>query len=165
MEPGPDGKIPHEDLSTTEKQAFSLVQERDGIYQSQLWKEMDISSRTGSRVAQSLADMGLIKRAEKTHEGNKTYELDVAVPDRILAEGQQAESGRNLEGLSDLARLVLKTLEKRGELPIRRINREVDATQEEVNEAMRELIDREVISVGREKLYGRQTDIVSLSED
>jgi hypothetical protein len=48
---------------------------RDGIVQSKLWKELDLSSRDGSRVAMSLEKRSLIKRVKFFANGRWTYRL------------------------------------------------------------------------------------------
>ena len=50
------------DLSEDEREGLELIRETGGIHQSDFWKELDISSRKGSRIADSLASQGLIER-------------------------------------------------------------------------------------------------------
>jgi len=64
-----------EDLSEDERRGLELVRETGGIYQSDFWKELDISSRKGSRIVESLAEKDLIRREEATYQGNRTYHL------------------------------------------------------------------------------------------
>lgn len=64
-----------EDLSSREQRALSLIQEANALHQSDLWKELNVSSRTGSRIASNLAEKGLIKREEAIYDGRKTYLL------------------------------------------------------------------------------------------
>jgi DNA-binding MarR family transcriptional regulator len=61
------------DLSEAERAALDLVLETRGIHQSDLWKELDISSRKGSRVVESLVEAGLVDREETVYEGHNTY--------------------------------------------------------------------------------------------
>lgn len=63
------------ELSEAEQRAFDLIRSSGGLLQSQLWKELDASSRKGSRLARSLADKGLISREETVHDGRTTYRL------------------------------------------------------------------------------------------
>jgi len=63
------------DLSADERAALELVLDTRGIHQSDLWKELDISSRKGSRLAESLVEQGLIQREETVYEGHNTYFL------------------------------------------------------------------------------------------
>ena len=48
---------------------------KDGILQSQLWKELDLTSRDGSRVAIRLEKRSLIKREKILKNGRWTYKL------------------------------------------------------------------------------------------
>jgi DNA-binding MarR family transcriptional regulator len=61
------------DLSEAERAALDLVLETRGVHQSQLWKELDISSRKGSRIVESLVEAGLVDREETVYEGHNTY--------------------------------------------------------------------------------------------
>jgi hypothetical protein len=63
------------ELPAREERALSLIQGQGGIYQSDLWKELDVSSRTGSRIATSLEEKELIRREPTTHNGRRTYLL------------------------------------------------------------------------------------------
>ncbi len=64
------------DLSLTEKQAYDLIVAEGGLLQSQLWKELDVSSRTGSRLATALEEKGLLSREQTTKKGQRTYLLE-----------------------------------------------------------------------------------------
>ena len=48
---------------------------KDGILQSRLWKELDLSSRDGSRLAIRLEKRSLIKREKTLKNGRWTYKL------------------------------------------------------------------------------------------
>ncbi|MFB6110096.1 MAG: helix-turn-helix transcriptional regulator [Halodesulfurarchaeum sp.] len=153
------------DRSESEREALRLIRENDGIYQSQLWKALDTSSRTGSRIAKSLAESGVITRTETTHNGRKTYELEIAASgtpeSRSPAETREPSLPSELEGASPLVKSIVSFLQSRGEVPITRVDREVDGTPQEVDEAMRELIERDIVSIERKTLYGREQDVVS----
>jgi len=69
------------ELSEDERRGLELIRESRGIHQSDFWKELDISSRKGSRIAESLAEEGLIKRSETVYEGHNTYYLEPAARD------------------------------------------------------------------------------------
>lgn len=56
-------------------EALTYILREDGVAQSDLWKELDVSSRTGSRVARELADAELIDREQTTHKSRQTYWL------------------------------------------------------------------------------------------
>jgi hypothetical protein len=63
------------ELSEDERAGLELVRETGGIYQSQFWKELDVSSRKGSRIVETLVEVDLIEREEAVHEGHSTYLL------------------------------------------------------------------------------------------
>jgi hypothetical protein len=48
---------------------------KDGILQSELWKELDLTSRDGSRVALRLEKRSLIRREKILESGRWTYKL------------------------------------------------------------------------------------------
>lgn len=70
-----------EGLSEDERRGLELVRETGGIYQSEFWKELDVSSRKGSRIVESLLEADLIEREEATYQGNRTYHLSPAARD------------------------------------------------------------------------------------
>ncbi len=64
-----------DDLSEEELAGLELIRETKGIHQSDFWKELDISSRQGSRVVDTLLEEELIERFETVYKGNRTYFL------------------------------------------------------------------------------------------
>jgi DNA-binding Lrp family transcriptional regulator len=81
-----------EDLSDVERAGLELVRETGGIHQSDFWKELDISSRKGSRVVDSLAEKELIEREETVYNGHNTYYLSPRARDldfSLLMAGDQ----------------------------------------------------------------------------
>jgi len=64
-----------EKLSEDERRGLELVRETGGIHQSDFWKELDVSSRTGSRIVESLVEKELIDREEAVYQGHNTYLL------------------------------------------------------------------------------------------
>jgi predicted transcriptional regulator len=72
------------DLSEDERAALELVRERGAIHQSEFWKELDVSSRKGSRLASTLEEAGLIEREQTVHDGNRTYRLEPIVVEEDL---------------------------------------------------------------------------------
>ncbi|WP_231189620.1 MarR family transcriptional regulator [Haladaptatus sp. DYF46] len=62
-------------LSIRENRALELITNQNGIYQSDLWKELEVSSRTGSRIATSLEEKEKIRREETTYNGQRTFLL------------------------------------------------------------------------------------------
>jgi hypothetical protein len=61
------------DLSEDERAGLALVRETGGIHQSEFWKELDVSSRKGSRIIESLVEEGLVDREETVYDGHNTY--------------------------------------------------------------------------------------------
>ncbi|WP_226013147.1 helix-turn-helix transcriptional regulator [Halomicrobium salinisoli] len=70
-----------ENLSEDERAGLELIRETGGIHQSDFWKELDVSSRKGSRIVDSLAEQGLIQRDETVYDGHNTYYLTPAPRD------------------------------------------------------------------------------------
>jgi len=69
------------DLSEDERAGLELIRETGGIHQSDFWKELDVSSRKGSRIVESLHDQDLIQREETVYNGHNTYYLSPIAQD------------------------------------------------------------------------------------
>ena len=67
--------LTEEDLSEDERRGLELVRETRGIHQSDFWKELDVSSRTGSRIVEKLTENDLIEREATVYNGHNTYYL------------------------------------------------------------------------------------------
>ena len=81
---------PPVELSESQQRGLELIEETGGIHQSELWKELDVSSRTGSRIVDRLLDAELIERTETMYNGRKTYYLTLTDTDldyRLLMAG------------------------------------------------------------------------------
>jgi len=65
-----------ETLSDVERRGLQLIQDTGGIHQSEFWKELNISSRKGSRIVDSLLDEELINREHTVYNSRKTYYLE-----------------------------------------------------------------------------------------
>jgi hypothetical protein len=61
------------ELSEEERAGLELVRDSGGIHQSEFWKELDVSSRKGSRIVESLDEKGLVDREEAVYQGHNTY--------------------------------------------------------------------------------------------
>jgi DNA-binding MarR family transcriptional regulator len=70
-----------EDLSEDEYRGLELIRETGGIHQSNFWKELDVSSRKGSRIVDALLEKDLINREETVYEGHNTYYLSPTAQD------------------------------------------------------------------------------------
>jgi DNA-binding MarR family transcriptional regulator len=77
-------EVTEADLSEDERRALELVRETLGIHQSEFWKELDVSSRKGSRIASTLEEKGFVDREESVHNGNTTYYITPVVDERDL---------------------------------------------------------------------------------
>jgi DNA-binding MarR family transcriptional regulator len=69
------------DLSEDERAGLALIRESGGIHQSDFWKELDVSSRKGSRIVESLAEQDFIQREDTIYNGHNTYYLSPATRD------------------------------------------------------------------------------------
>lgn len=74
-----------EDLSEDERRGLELVRETGGIHQSDFWKELDVSSRKGSRIVESLVEKELINREDAVYGGHNTYLLSPTARDLNFA--------------------------------------------------------------------------------
>jgi DNA-binding Lrp family transcriptional regulator len=64
-----------EELSPSEQAALERIVTEGELPQSELWKALGTTSRTGSRVATALEEQGLIEREQTVYEGQRTYLL------------------------------------------------------------------------------------------
>ncbi|MFC6904342.1 helix-turn-helix transcriptional regulator [Halalkalicoccus tibetensis] len=69
------------ELSEDERAGLELVRQSGGIHQSDFWKELDVSSRKGSRIVDKLAESELIERHDTVYNGHNTYLLTPAARD------------------------------------------------------------------------------------
>ncbi len=70
-----------EELSEDERAGLELVRETGGIHQSEFWKELDVSSRKGSRIVESLVEQELVDREETVYNGHNTYFISPTAAD------------------------------------------------------------------------------------
>ncbi|MCH7659983.1 MAG: MarR family transcriptional regulator [Euryarchaeota archaeon] len=73
------------ELSEDERAGLELVRQTGGIHQSDFWKELDVSSRKGSRIVDKLARNELIERHDTVYNGHNTYLLTPAARDLDFA--------------------------------------------------------------------------------
>jgi DNA-binding MarR family transcriptional regulator len=69
------------ELSPDERRGLELVRDTGGIHQSEFWKELDVSSRKGSRIVETLVEHELINREETVYNGHNTYHLTPTAQD------------------------------------------------------------------------------------
>ena len=72
---------PETELTEDERGGLELVRETGGIHQSEFWKELDVSSRKGSRIVESLAEQELVDREETVYDGHNTYYISPVARD------------------------------------------------------------------------------------
>ena len=72
---------PEAELSEDEFRGLELVREKGGIHQSEFWKELDISSRKGSRIIETLEEYEFVQREETVYNGHNTYYITPAARD------------------------------------------------------------------------------------
>jgi DNA-binding MarR family transcriptional regulator len=70
-----------EELTEKEREGLELIRETGGVHQSNFWKELDVSSRKGSRIVESLLEKELIDREETVYDGHNTYYLSPTARD------------------------------------------------------------------------------------
>ena len=80
-------------MADLEEKALRIIQaSRDGVLQSELWKDLGVDSRKCSRIVKKLLDSGQVERIEYKGEGIKTYTLRAVKksmkPSLILAGGE-----------------------------------------------------------------------------
>lgn len=69
-------KSEDEELDLTSRTYKAIVEHgMEGILQSQLWKELNLTSRDGSRLAIRLEKRGMIRREKVLENGRWTYRL------------------------------------------------------------------------------------------
>jgi predicted DNA-binding transcriptional regulator len=80
-----------EELVDLTSRVYKLVVERgkDGVLQSEIWKELGLTSRDGSRLAIRLEKRGMIRRVKLLDDGRWTYKL---TPLRLPANISSMES-------------------------------------------------------------------------
>jgi hypothetical protein len=72
------------ELTDDEAAGIELVRQQGGIHQSDFWKEMEVDSRKGSRILESLEEKGLVEREETVYNGHNTYYIEPVFDPRDL---------------------------------------------------------------------------------
>ncbi len=64
-----------------EEEVLKVIREnKDGVFQNELWKLMDIDSRKCSRIVTKLLKNELISREKSVNNGARTYLITVSTP-------------------------------------------------------------------------------------
>ena len=68
------------DMEKLTTRVCNIVAERgeDGMFQSELWKKLKLTSRDGSRLALKLERRGIVKREKVLENGRWTYKLRIS---------------------------------------------------------------------------------------
>lgn len=154
-------------LSENEKEAVEYIKSADDAYQSQLWKALDVTSRTGSRIAKRLEEKGVVRREQTTHDGNNTYRL-------VLAEEYRDEEAEKDEGddeitteeptagyeLDSTERRALRLVESEGEIPQSELWKELDVSSRKGSRIASSLEDRGLIEREEDVHEGNRTYIL-----
>ena len=69
------------ELTPDQRAGLELIRTTGGIHQSDFWKELEVSSRTGSRIVERLTELNLIEREETVYNGHNTYLLSPTARD------------------------------------------------------------------------------------
>lgn len=141
-------------LSENEEKAVEFIESADTAYQSELWKELDVTSRTGSRIAKRLEEKGVIERERTTHEGNKTYELHIAGE----ADDEEPEEPQaSAEELDEDERRALNLVRSTGGIYQSELWKELDVTSRQGSRISKKLADSGFIEREQEVHEGNRT--------
>lgn len=150
-------------LSGNDKLAFEEISSRGSMLQSELWKVLDVSSRTGSRIAKRLTDKDAIRREKTVVDGNTTFKLVPLTVSEVSKDGNNDEDDNDNDNDNENPLTATKSLDDRivsmvraqGELleetVVQRIDEPVEVVYEHIDKALSEgRIQQSVTNV-----YGR----------
>jgi DNA-binding MarR family transcriptional regulator len=148
------------DLSENEDDAVEYIKSADDAYQSELWKELDVTSRTGSRIAKRLEEKGVVRREQTTHDGNNTYRLILSEeyrdedPEKEEEKEENETAGYELESVE---RRALRLIESEDGLPQSELWKELDVSSRKGSRIASNLEDRGLIEREKGVHDGNQT--------
>jgi DNA-binding MarR family transcriptional regulator len=148
------------DLSENEGDAVEYIKSADDAYQSQLWKELDVTSRTGSRIAKRLEEKGIVRREQTTHDGNNTYRLilDEEYRDEDPEEEKEGEENETAGyELESVERRALRLIESEDGLPQSELWKELDVSSRKGSRIASSLEDSGLIEREKGVHDGNQT--------
>lgn len=157
------------ELSVTQRRAAALIYDSGELTQSELWKTLGVSSRTGTRVARALVDAGLIDREESSEYERKTYVLTPISVDGESDEGRdtgERSGSAPVEDAEEPGELLLTASEeqvfeyvtKTNGVPQNSLRSHVDEDSEvTVDEIVQSLVAKDLIRQTEESYYGRRT--------
>lgn len=148
-------------LSENEEEAVEYIKSADDAYQSELWKALDVTSRTGSRIAKRLEEKGVVRREQATHDGNNTYRLILADEYRdeedIEEEEEEPTAGYELDSAE---RRALRLIESGDGLPQSELWKELDVSSRKGSRIASSLEDRGLIEREEDVYEGNRTYIL-----
>lgn len=156
-------------LSENEKEAVEYIKSADEAYQSELWKALDVTSRTGSRIAKRLEEKGVVRREQTTHDGNNTYRLILAEEYRDEEDedtSEESEDGVASEEptagyeLDPDERRALRLVESEGEIPQSELWKELDVSSRKGSRIASSLEERGLIEREEDVYEGNRTYIL-----
>ncbi len=161
-----------DDLTDLQRTALSHIKANGPIYQSQLWKELDMGSRSATRIARALTDKDLIDREKTQHNGNTTYKL-TATPNTSTDTGQDTGTQTlsdvevpTYEGeLSPAKERALRLIYDRGEITQSELWKTLGIASRTGTRAARALADKDLIDREETQENGRKTYILTATED
>jgi DNA-binding MarR family transcriptional regulator len=148
------------DLSENEDDAVEYIKSADDAYQSELWKELDVTSRTGSRIAKRLEEKGVVRREQTTHDGNNTYRLILSEEYRDEDPEEEEEREENETAgyeLESVERRALRLIESEDGLPQSELWKELDVSSRKGSRIASNLEDRGLIEREKGVHDGNQT--------
>jgi DNA-binding MarR family transcriptional regulator len=151
-----------ESLSENEEEAVEYIRSADNAYQSQLWKALDVTSRTGSRIAKRLEEKGVVRREQTTHDGNNTYRLilDDEYRDEDAVEEDDDEEPTAGYELEPEERRALRLIESEDGLPQSELWKELDVSSRKGSRIASSLEDRGLIDREEDVYEGNRTYIL-----
>lgn len=152
-----------ESLSENEEEAVEYIRSADDAYQSQLWKALDVTSRTGSRIAKRLEEKGVVRREQTTHDGNNTYRLILADEyrdeDAVEKNDDDEEPTVGYE-LEPEERRALRLIESEDGFPQSELWKELDVSSRKGSRIASSLEDRGLIEREEDVYEGNRTYIL-----
>lgn len=67
-------------MTIEEKTLGHIRSQKEGVFQNQLWKDLEIDSRKCSRIIKKLVDAGEITRESAVSNGARTYLIKASAP-------------------------------------------------------------------------------------
>ena len=153
-------------LTDLQERAYALLRSNGPITQSDLWKELNVSSRSGSRIAKALAKKGLIDREETIADGRETYRLTVVDGDEDSSEPSETPSVDAVElplhntDLSPTQKQAVALVYDRGQVTQSELWKTLGVASRTGTRVARALVDAELITREESMVDGRKTYVL-----